>query len=96
MNRADIVKELQELYPRLKSAEVKNIVYNLFWHIGNELANGKRIEVRGFGAFCLKKRSAGTVRNPKHNKSIPSPERYNVYFRPGKELAERVNSVYTK
>jgi integration host factor subunit beta len=96
MNRTDIVKELQDLYPKLKKVEVQNVVYNLFGHIGDELANGKRIEVRGFGSFSLKKRSAGMVRNPRHNKSIPSPERYNVYFRPGKELAERVNKVNTK
>ena len=93
MNRTDIVKEIQNLYPKLKNAEAQKIVYNLFWFIGNELSKGKRIEVRGFGAFSLKKRSAGMVRNPKHNKSIQAPERFNVYFRAGKELAERVNSI---
>ena len=45
MNRTDIVKELQDLYPKLKKVEVQNVVYNLFGHIGDELANGKRIEV---------------------------------------------------
>lgn len=60
--------------------------------MAKSLANGKRIEVRGFGAFSIKNRPAGTVRNPRHGTSVQSPARNVMYFRPGKELAERVNN----
>ena len=72
---------------------VKTTVEALFSAMADALSNGKRIEVRGFGCFSLKYRAPGKVRNPRHGLSIESGARHNVYFRAGKDLATRVNSV---
>lgn len=91
MNRSDIIKKISELYPKLSRKEAEIIIKKLFASMSDSVATGKRIEIRGFGCFSLKRRSAGKVRNPRHGVSIESGERWVVYFRPGKELRERVN-----
>lgn len=92
MTRAEIIAKLNNLYPKLSQKESYAIVCGLFNFMADSLAKGKRIEVRGFGAFSIKHRPAGTVRNPRHGTTVQSPARNVMYFRPGKELAERVNN----
>jgi integration host factor subunit beta len=72
---------------------VKDSVEALFGALADALSNGKRIEVRGFGCFSLKYRAPGKVRNPRHGVTIESGARHNIYFRPSKALACRVNGV---
>jgi integration host factor subunit beta len=91
MNRSDIIKRISELYPKLNRKEIEQIVKVLFAAMATSIANGKRIEIRGFGCFSLKHRAAGKVRNPRHGIAVDSGERHVVYFRAGKELRERVD-----
>lgn len=94
MNKSDIVNELSNrefINNVLSKREVKLIVDELFSSLAINLSKGRRVEIRGFGCFSLKRRAAGKVRNPRHGVSVESPERNVLYFRAGKELAERVN-----
>jgi integration host factor subunit beta len=95
MNRSDIIDAMADLYPKLVHKEIDSVVKQLLSLISENIANGKRIEIRGFGAFSLKERKAGLIRNPRLGISIESDGRYVVYFRAGKELKDRVNS-FTK
>ncbi len=95
MNRSDIIQHIAELYPKLGRKEVEVIIKELFAKISSSISSGNRIEIRGFGCFSLKRRAAGTVRNPRHGIAIESVERHVVYFRAGKELRERVN-IYSR
>ena len=100
MLKSDIIKELADIgyydqkNRRITHSEVKQIVDSLFEFMGQSITSGRRFEIRGFGCFSLRFRAAGTVRNPRHGVSIPSDNRYNVYFRPGRFLAQRVNKIY--
>mgnify|MGYP002363715824 FL=1 len=82
---------MAEKHPKIKKSEMKEIIDSAFDYITQSIVQGRRIEIRGFGCFSTKLRKAGKVRNPRHGISIDSPERKDVYFRPGKELAERAN-----
>lgn len=93
MNRSDIVDKMSELYPKLAHKEIDSVVKLLFNTMSDSVIKGNRIEIRGFGAFSLKERGAGLIRNPRQGVSIKSDGRYVVYFRAGKELKERVNAV---
>lgn len=55
------------------------------------LANGERIEVRGFGSFTLHHRRARVGRNPKTGNSVTVPDKHVPHFKPGKELRQRVD-----
>lgn len=92
MNRSGIVGKLSELYPKVNHRDIDGLVRSLFGAMVDNIATGERIEIRGFGCFSLKERSAGVIRNPRDGISIESEGRHLVYFRAGKELKERVNS----
>jgi integration host factor subunit beta len=57
------------------------------------LVNNERIEIRGFGSFCLHFRGPRSGRNPKTGEKVELPGKYVPYFKPGKELRERVNGA---
>jgi integration host factor subunit beta len=56
------------------------------------LARGDRVELRGFGAFSTKSREGRTGRNPRTGESVPVEAKSVPYFKPGKELRERINT----
>lgn len=60
------------------------------------LTNNQRIEIRGFGSFCLHYRAPRIGRNPKSGTTVELPGKYVPHFKPGKELRERVNASLTK
>ena len=64
----------------------------LFDEITEALARGERVELRGFGAFSVKKRDARTGRNPRTGEAVEVPEKYVPFFKTGKDLRERMNA----
>lgn len=91
MNKSELINELNTLHPKLRKPDTKKIVDDLFQYIKDNLATGKRIEIRGFGSFCLKHRKAGVVRNPRHGVTVEKGERHVVYFKAGKQLAKQAD-----
>ena len=61
--------------------------------MGDALADGERIEIRGFGSFSLHFRPPRIGRNPKTGDSVALPGKHVPHFKPGKELRERVNQA---
>jgi integration host factor subunit beta len=59
--------------------------------MAKRLAQGQRVEIRGFGSFCLNYRPPRTGRNPKTGEKVPVPGKYVPYFKAGQELRERVD-----
>ncbi len=56
------------------------------------LVNNNRIEIRGFGSFCLHFRAPRLGRNPKTGDTVELSGKHVPHFKPGKELRERVNA----
>lgn len=90
MNKSDLIELLSERLsqPKKKTEEVVN---HLFDTMTNVLAEGGRIEIRGFGSFVTKSYSAYTGRNPRTGESIQVKPKRLPTFKVGKELRERVN-----
>ena len=59
--------------------------------LSDAMANGDRVELRGFGAFSVKHRPARTARNPKTGSQVAVEEKWVPFFKTGKELRERLN-----
>jgi integration host factor subunit beta len=59
--------------------------------VGDQLAMGGRVELRGFGAFSTRERDARTGRNPRTGESVEVDAKRVPYFKPGKEMRERLN-----
>ncbi|QDU80557.1 Integration host factor subunit beta [Polystyrenella longa] len=92
MTKKEIVKSISEELG-LTQLKTKEIVQKTFDAIVETLVSDKRIELRNFGVFEVKKRAARRARNPRTNASVEVPEKYVVTFKPGKEMEERVRQL---
>lgn len=92
MTKSELIAELSAANPHLLSRDVELIVATIFNEITTALARGERVELRGFGAFTVKRRDARTGRNPRTGEAVPVDEKAVPFFKAGKELRERVNT----
>ncbi len=93
MTKSELIEILSRRQPHLKSDDVDLAVKSLLEMMGGALAQGERIEIRGFGSFSLHYRPPRLGRNPKTGDSVALPAKHVPHFKPGKELRERVSGV---
>jgi integration host factor subunit beta len=91
MIKSELILRLAEANPHLFQRDVERIVTTVFEEISNALARGNRVELRGFGAFSVKKRPSRTGRNPRTGDTVHVAEKRVPFFKTGKELRERLN-----
>jgi len=91
MIRSELVQALGKDNPELRAEEVEQIVDIFFDEITNRLADGGRVELRGFGAFSTRERDARRGRNPRTGEAVDVPAKSVPYFKPGKEMRRVLN-----
>lgn len=91
MIRSELLSALATDNPGLKSEEIEQVVDIFFDEIAQRLAEGGRVELRGFGAFSTRERAARTGRNPRTGETVDVPAKRVPYFRPGKEMRRALN-----
>jgi integration host factor subunit beta len=91
MIKSELVLKIAEQNPHLFQRDVENIVNAILDTIADALARGDRVELRGFGAFSVKKRDARTGRNPRTGETVPVGEKVIPVFKTGKEMRQRLN-----
>jgi integration host factor subunit beta len=91
MTRSELIAGLAEDNPHLTVADVERIVAAFFDEMTSALARGERVELRGFGAFTVKRRNARSGRNPRTGETVEVAQKSVPFFKAGKELRERIN-----
>ena len=91
MTRAELNAELAASNPNLRVADVEFIVTTIFDQITAALARGERVELRGFGAFTMRRRNARIGRNPRTQETVQVDEKTVPYFKAGTEMLRRLN-----
>lgn len=91
MIRSELVASVAANNPHLTARDVERIVGVVFETIVVALAEGRRVELRGFGAFSTRARDARTGRNPRTGTAVAVEAKRVPYFKPGKDLRERLN-----
>jgi integration host factor subunit beta len=91
MTKSELIALLAEANPHLYHRDVERIVTTIFDEITAALADGDRVELRGFGAFSVKERDARVGRNPRTGDSVDVPAKYIPYFKTGKQLRQLLN-----
>ena len=91
MIRSELVQKLCTDFPDLTQREVEGVVSAIFDSITDQLAKGGRVELRGFGAFSTRQRDGRVGRNPRTGESVSVDAKRVPYFKPGKEIRERLN-----
>ncbi len=91
MIRSELLQAIAKDNPELRAEEVEQIVDIFFDEITTRLADGGRVELRGFGAFSTREREARKGRNPRTGESVDVPAKRVPYFKPGKEMRRVLN-----
>ena len=91
MIRSELVQQLIADNPDLAPRDVEAIVATFFDEIAAQLAANGRVELRGFGAFSTRARNARTGRNPRTGELVEVDAKRVPYFKPGKEMRQRLN-----
>lgn len=92
MTKSELIARLAEQNPHLYQRDVERIVTRVFDEIASALADGSRVELRGFGAFSVKQRRARIGRNPRTGETVDVDEKVVPFFKSGKQLRERLNA----
>ncbi len=91
MTKSELIQRIAEINPHLYHRDVERIVTTIFDEISEALARGERVELRGFGAFSVKRRDARIGRNPRTGEAVNVAEKHIPFFKTGKLLRERLN-----
>ncbi len=91
MIRSELIQKIADENPHLFHRDVERIVNCVFDSITGAMAHGDRVELRGFGAFSVKKRDARTGRNPRTGEAVHVDEKHVPFFKTGKLLRDRLN-----
>ena len=91
MIKSELVQKISEENPHLFQRDVERLVNTIFNEITDAMSSGRRIELRGFGAFSVKHRKPRLGRNPRTGRSVKVEEKIVPFFKPGKLMREKLN-----
>ena len=91
MIRSELIQKVADENPHLTLRDVERVVNTIFEEIVDAMCDGNRVELRGFGAFSVKKRDARQGRNPRTGESVAVEEKHVPFFKAGKLLRDRLN-----
>jgi integration host factor subunit beta len=91
MIKSELVQRIAAQNPHLYHRDVEKIVDAILGEVIAALARGDRVELRGFGSFSVKRRSARIGRNPRTGVTVSVKKKAVPYFKTGKEMRERLN-----
>ena len=90
MNKIDLIQALKDSN-NLSKSEAEAVINLFFNEIADALAQGNRVEIRGFCSFFVKEYRAYTGRNPKTGEKVKIKPKKLPFFKAGKEVKERVD-----
>lgn len=91
MTKSVLIEKIAEKVKGLTKKQTEVVVETVFESIKDALAQGGKVEIRGFGNFKLRSRKARKARNPKTGEAVEVPAKKVPYFKVGKELREMIN-----
>lgn len=91
MTKSELIERIAGKQTQLSAKDVELAVKGVLETMSQVLADGGRIEIRGFGSFSLRYRVPRIGRNPKTGEPVALSGKHVPHFKPGKELRDRVN-----
>ena len=93
MKKSELLAFMKEQNPNFSDEQLGDSIQAIFDIISEALTEGKRVEIRGFGAFSVKEKAARTGRNPRTGEPVEIAAKNTVHFKPGKDLKQAVNEA---
>ena len=91
MIKSELIQLIAQKNPHLYHRDVERIIKTVFDRITDALAEGDRVELRGFGAFSVRRRDSRTGRNPRTGAAVDVAQKAIPFFKTGKQLRDRLN-----
>jgi integration host factor subunit beta len=91
MIKPELVDRILVQNPHLSRGRVEKLVNAILDGIASAIACDDRVELRGFGAFSARVRTAHLGCDPRTGKDVAVPRKVVPYFKPAKEMRLRVN-----
>lgn len=95
MIKSELIDNLAAKMTHLPEQKVTDSINHILHCMTQALTAGQRIEIRGFGSFCLRYKSPRNAHNPKTGERVITEGKYSPHFKPGKEMRERINASRT-
>ena len=92
MTKSELIAQVAARNPHLYQRDVERLVTSIFDEISKALGRGNRVELRGFGAFSVKRRDSRIGRNPRTGESVAVAEKAVPSFKTGKQLRDLLNA----
>lgn len=93
MKKSELLTHMKEKNPNFTDDQLGESIEAIFNVVSDALTEGKRVEIRGFGAFSVKEKAARTGRNPRTGEPVEIAAKNTVHFKPGKDLKQAVNEA---
>ena len=91
MKRSDIIRSIQVKFKNMRTSDAAAMLDTISDHMVEAVADGNRIEVRGFGTFQPRRRATKVGYNPSTGKPMPLPASTTILFKPSRELTKKMN-----
>ena len=95
MTKAELVEKVANQI-NLTKKQTEVVVNTVFSSITDSLAEGKKVELRGFGSFRIRQRNARIGRNPKNSQLVQIPEKKAIKWKMSKTFFNRLNKNFTE
>jgi len=92
MTKSELIELIAAKQSHLPAKDVELAVKQVLEIMSDALAQGQRIEIRGFGSFSINRRPPRVGRNPRSGEQVVIPEKLVPHFKPGKALREAVDA----
>ncbi len=92
MIKSELIAAVAQKLHHIPEKDISDAVNCIIDQMADTLSGGGRIEIRGFGSFCLHYRPPRNAHNPKTGEKVITEAKYRPHFKPGKALRERVNN----
>lgn len=89
--KSELITKMAERFPNLPEKSIVSAVNAILDNMSNSLARGDRIEIRGFGTFCLHYHAPRNAHNPRTGEKVKTHSKYSPHFKPGKLLRQKVD-----
>ena len=94
MIKSELIQQLVAKNPHLHRSDTEKVVNAVLEEVLTALVRRDRVELRGFGAFAVKVRSARPARNPKTGELVSVPETAHAAFKTGIGMHRRLNADF--
>lgn len=96
MTKSELVYQLNQTFPEMSLRQVEKVIDSIFGEIVTALGKGYRVELRGFGAFSVRYRDRRMGRNPRTGEKVKVEGKFVPFFKTGKDLRDRMNTLRGK